>query len=301
MTTRTIRSPVEWVASQIMHILRGLLAIGRALYHVGETWGVPAPSVRRITYSDLRRALTLGYRDFTAYRGDVFFLLLLYPVLSFLLARVAFGMSLLPLLFPFASGLIILGPVAAVGLYEMSRQREHRQKINWFNGFEVIYRPAFGSILLLSLLLVAIFALWLAAAWGIFLHTVGPIGPTSVGAFVHDVLATDAGHAMIVIGIGVGFLFAMVAMVISVVSLPLLVDHDVGLDSAVKTSFRAVTANPLPIAAWSGIVVLGLIIGAVPLFLGLVVILPVLGHATWHLYQKLVEREDRADQPGVSR
>jgi len=102
------------------------------------------------------------------------------------------------------------------------------------------------------------------------------------------VFTTDAGWAMIAAGVGVGFLFALLAMSISVVSFPLLLDREVGVDTAVLTSIRAVIANPAPMAAWGLIVAGGLVIASLPFFLGLVIVMPVLGHATWHLYRQIV-------------
>ena len=145
-----------------------------------------------------------------------------------------------------------------------------------------------GGIAGLGLLLIAIFLLWLTAAAVIYGLTLGPKPPVSFGAFAHDVFATRAGWAMIVIGIGVGFLFALVVLAISVVSFPLLLDRDVKMETAIWTSVQAVRANPGPMAAWGFIVAAGLVIGSVPALLGLVIVLPVLGHATWHLYRQLV-------------
>ena len=107
-------------------------------------------------------------------------------------------------------------------------------------------------------------------------------------AFLHDVFFTSQGQTMIVLGMGVGFLFALVAMMISVVSFPMLVDRDTGLDTAIRTSFRAVLANPAPMALWGLVVAGGLLVGTALMFVGLMVVVPVLGHATWHLYRKLV-------------
>ena len=95
---------------------------------------------------------------------------------------------------------------------------------------------------------------------------------------------------MIAIGMGVGFLFAVVVLTVSVVSFPILLDRDIGLYPAIGTSIRAVLANPVPMAAWGMIVAAGLVVGTIPLFIGLAVVMPVLGHATWHLYRRLVAR-----------
>jgi uncharacterized membrane protein len=95
---------------------------------------------------------------------------------------------------------------------------------------------------------------------------------------------------MIVVGFGVGFVFAVVVLVLGVVSIPMLIDRDVGVSTAIRTSIRAVAANPVTMAIWGLFVAVALAVGSIPLFLGLVVVLPILGHATWHLYRKLVPR-----------
>ena len=148
--------------------------------------------------------LASGLRDFGAYRTDVIFLCIIYPLAGLLLASVAFGYDMLPMLFPLASGFALIGPVAAVGLYEMSRRREQGVDITWADAFGVVRAPAFGAILVLGLILLAIFLLWLAAAYAIWLITLGPVPPASIGAFVHEVLTTGAGWTMIVVGVGVG-------------------------------------------------------------------------------------------------
>jgi len=289
MTQRTIRNPVEWTGDQVLHAAHGIAATGRALHHAVETLHSPAPAVKQITAADLREVLIRGIADEGAYRTDVFFLVLGYPIICFAAAYVAFGLDMIPLLFPLASGLAILGPAAAVGLYEMSRRREEGLEVSWRNAFDVVHRPAIGGILLLGMVLAALFLGWLAAAWLIYTTTMGPALPDSAGQFMRDVLTTDAGSRMMVEGLAVGFVFALVAMAISVVSFPMMVDRDIGFDTAVRTSVRAVMANPGPMAAWGLIVAVLLAIGSIPLFVGLVVVIPVLGHATWHLYRKMVE------------
>ncbi len=284
----TIRNPVEWSWDQITHTAAAIGSAGPALHHIQETIHSPAPDVRRIGIGDVRDALEKGFDDFRAYRTDVIFLCVFYPVIGLVLARMIFGNDMLPLLFPLASGFAIIGPFAALGLYEMSRERERGLPVTWTKAFDVIRAPAIGAIAVLGLLLVAIFLLWLATAWGIYRVTLGPASPTSISAFANDVFTTTAGWVMIGVGLGVGFIFALLAMAVSVVSFPLLLDRDVGLDTAISTSFRAVRMNPIPMAAWGLVVAAGLVLGSIPLFLGLVVVMPVLGHATWHLYRKVV-------------
>jgi len=288
MTTRTIRNPVEWTSDQVVHAAHGVAATGRALHHAVETLHSPAPTVNRIEIGDLREVLAKGFSDAGAYRSDVFFLCIGYPVLCLMAAWIAFGLNMLPLIFPLASGIAIVGPAAAVGLYEMSRRREQGLEVSWRNALDVIHRPAIGGVLMLGVLLTGIFLAWLMVAWVIFENTMGPTLPTHIGEFTRDVLTTESGHLMMLYGIAAGFVFAVVAMAISVVSFPLMVDRDTGLDTAVATSVRAVMANPGPMAAWGLIVAAGLVLGSIPLFVGLVVAIPVLGHSTWHLYRKLV-------------
>lgn len=286
----TIRNPIEWTGAQLAQTAHGLASAYRSLHHIQETIHSPAPAVRRISVADVWDALAKGYGDLAAYRSDVIFLCVVYAAAGLVLARLAFGASMLPLIFPLMSGFAIVGPFAAVGLYEMSRLREQGVKAAWGNAFDVVRSPTAGAILVLGLLLIAIFLLWLLAAWIVYRYTLGPEQPASVMSFIHDVFLTDPGRTMIVVGVGMGAVFAFLAMAISIVSFPLLIDRDIGLDTAIETSIRAVVANPLSMLVWGMIVTAGLVLGSLPFFVGLVVVLPVLGHATWHLYRKLIPR-----------
>ncbi len=283
-----IRNPIEWAVDEVKLLALALRSTGHAVRGTEVSPDSPLPVIRRIGVADLRDVLARGLDDFGAYRTDVIVLCIIYPVIGLVLARSAFQYDMLPLLFPLASGFALLGPMAAVGLYEMSRRREQGVNANWAQAFGVIRSPSFGAIVVLGLVLLAIFLLWLVAAQAIYWATLGPEPPTSISTFADEVFTTGAGWAMIVVGMGVGFVFALVVLSISVVSFPLLLDRDVGLRIAVSTSVRAVVANPVPMAVWGLIVAGGLVIGSIPLFLGLIIILPVLGHATWHLYRKVV-------------
>ena len=286
MTSREhIRNPVEWTADQLW---LASLTIGSLGHSVRGSRDIALPTVRRIRTSDLRAVLMRGLADFEAYRSDVIFICLIYPLVGILLAWLSFGYHFLPLLFPLASGFALLGPVAAVGLYEMSRRREQGHRIGWIDAFGVVRSPGFGAILVLGLVLLAIFVLWMLAAAVIYQLTLGPEPPLSITAFARDVFTTSPGLRMIAVGVGVGFLFALLVLAISVISFPLLLDRDVGLYGALSTSIRAVAANPGPMAVWGLIVAGGLVIGMIPAFLGLIIVMPVLGHATWHLYRKVV-------------
>ena len=285
-----IRNPIEWSWDQLRLAALAAGSAGRSLRRVGETLHSPAPAIRRIAATDLRDVLAKGLADFGAYRTDVVFLCVIYPIVGLVLGRLAFGYGMLPLLFPLASGFALVGPFAAIGLYEMSRQREQGVTVTWANAFGVLRSPSFGAIVVLGLLLVVVFMAWLATAEVIYLVTLGPAPPASIAQFARDLFTTGPGWTLIVVGVGVGFLFALLVLAISVVSFPLLLDREVGVDTAVWTSVRAVAANPVPMALWGLIVAGGLVLGSLPFFVGLIVVMPVLGHATWHLYRKVVPR-----------
>jgi len=281
-----IRNPVEWS----LDLIRSAGSVVDSVTHVGPyREGEALPSIRRIELSDLGDALAKGLDDFAANRTDVIFLCAIYPIVGLILARLAFGYDMLPLLFPLASGFALIGPFAAVGLYEISRQRERGGSVTWSDAFAVFHSHSLGAIVVLGLLLMAIFLMWLSAAMAIYTLTLGPEPPASITAFARAVFTTDAGWALIVLGMGIGFLFALLVLLISVLSFPLLLDREVGLRTAVATSVRAVMTNPGPMAIWGLIVAGGLVVGSIPLFLGLIIVMPVLGHATWHLYRRVVE------------
>jgi uncharacterized membrane protein len=284
-----IRNPIEWSVEKLGSAGQGVREASHHLRSREEIRAELLDKVRTITIADLRAALVKGLEDFGAYRTDVIFLCIIYPLAGLVLARLTFGYDMLPLLFPLASGFALLGPVAAVGLYEMSRRREQGAEIGWGDAFGVVKAPTFGTIIALGIVLLVIFLCWMTAAYLIYAATLGPEPPTSITAFLADVLGTNAGWAMIIVGCGVGFLFAALVLTISVVSFPLLLDRDVGLSLAIATSVRAVLVNPVPMAAWGLIVAGALVLGSLPALLGLIFVMPILGHATWHLYRKVVD------------
>jgi uncharacterized membrane protein len=160
---------------------------------------------------------------------------------------------------------------------------------SWTDAFGVLRSQSIYAIIMLSVILAFMLAFWLVLSNVVYDHTLGPKPPASVAQFVHDIFTTPAGWAMAIIGIGVGFLFAVGALLISAVSFPLLLDREVPLDMAIRTSARVVLRNPVTMAIWGLIVAVGLVVGSIPALLGLIVVLPVLGHATWHLYRRAVE------------
>jgi uncharacterized membrane protein len=264
---------------------------------VGEESSHEHLAVRQIGVADLKDALAKGWNDFQAMPSHALFLCVIYPVIGMGLAGLTFGYALVPLFYPLAAGFALIGPLAAILLYELSRRREAGEAVSAGDAFKVVHSPSMGAITALGALLMLLFLVWVATAHAIYVANFGYAAPASMSQFLSDVFTTRAGWNLILIGNCVGFLFAVAALVVSVVSFPLLLDRDVGAAVALATSARAVLANPGIMALWGLIVAVLLFLGSLPVFLGLPVVLPVLGHATWHLYRKVVEPDPSPRPP----
>jgi uncharacterized membrane protein len=251
-------------------------------------------TIRTIGLSDLRRALQLGWRDFQAVPSHAVMLCAIYPVLGLVLARAVMGYSVLPLLFPMAAGFALLGPFAALGLYELSSRRERGENATAWDALEVLRSPSFGAMLGLGTLLLALFVTWVAAAQAIYIAAFGYGGATGASDFVRRVLTTRDGWWLIAVGCSTGFVFALLALCLSVVSFPLMLDRHAGALEAVVTSLRVAARNPVTVAAWGLIVAALLVVGTIPFFLGLAVVIPLLGHASWHLYRAAIAIDPHA-------
>jgi len=258
---------------------------------IGADETLARPAIRRIGVADVTDALRRGFDDFWEKPSHYVFLCLIYPIAGIVIGTWASGYNALPLVFPLISGFALLGPLAAIGLYEISRRREQGLDSSWHHAFDVRNSPALPSILLIGFMLLVLFVVWLLIAQALYVRIFGPVPPQSLSGFLHTVLTTEKGWTLIVAGNAIGFVFAAIVLLTTVVAFPLLLDRDVGAVAAVEASARAVAANPVPLAVW-GLIVAGLlVIGSLPLFAGLAIVVPVLGHATWHLYRKLIVRE----------
>jgi len=249
------------------------------------------PVIRTIGMSALHRALRLGWEDFKAVPSHAIILCLIYPVLGLVLARLVHGYSVLPLLFPLAAGFALLGPFAALGLYEMSRRRENGQPASAWDAMDVFQSPSFGAMLGLGTLLLALFVVWIMTAQAVYTAAFGYEIAANIPDFATRILTTSQGWWLIIVGCGVVFLFALISLCVSVVSFPIMLDRHASAGEAMVTSLRAVAKNPLPMAAWGLIVAVLLVLGSLPAFLGLAIVIPLLGHATWHLYRQVIEPE----------
>jgi uncharacterized membrane protein len=246
--------------------------------------------VRTITADDLTASLREGYQDFLEKRGDLVFVGLLYPLIGICAALAASGGSILPLLFPMLAGLSLLGPLVSTGFYQLAKRREQGLESSWWHFFDVFKSPSREGIFIAGIMLMAIFAAWLISAGMIYAFFFGTQPPPTVGQLLTQAFTTPQGWAMMLVGNAVGAFFAVIVLATSVVSLPMLIDKRVDAATAVRTSLRAFGANRTLLLRWGIRVGILLVIGAIPVFLGLAFVLPMLGYATWHLYTRLVDR-----------
>ena len=245
--------------------------------------------IRKIGVKDLWQALKEGFDDYNAKPTHFVFLFVIYPLFALLLTLFLVGENLLHLAFPVVAGFTILGPVISVGLFEMSRRRERGLDVTWSSAFDFVHSSSFAPIAALSIAMMLLYVAWLYMAEFLYLGLFGAVPPDSISDFATQLFTTRPGVAFIMYGTVLGFIFAFVALATSVVAFPLLLDRPASAVTAIATSVRAVTGNTLVMAVWGLIVVVLLAAGSILLLIGLVVVLPVLGHATWHLYRKLVE------------
>lgn len=246
------------------------------------------PEVRRIGISDVLDALRLGIEDFREKPSHYAFVGLIYPLAGMVLIAWSTGVDLLPMVYPLMSGFALLGPLMAVGLMEISRRREYGQDASWTQVFALRHSPALPSLLMMSVYLLTLFMIWLVVARALYLAFIGDYPTPGFLGFASGVLGHPNATALIIWGNLVGFVLALIALVVSIVAFPLLLDRDSGAASAVHTSVRAAMLNPVPVAFWGLLVAGSLAVGMATLMVGLVVIVPILGHATWHLYRRLV-------------
>ena len=250
----------------------------------------PVIPVRTLSQRDLNLSLREGWNDFLSMRGDLIFVGLLYPLVGFVAAWLTLGYNFVPLFFPVASGITLLGPIVAIGFYELARRREAGLESDWSHFFDVRKRPSADGLVTVAALLISIFMLWIVAAGGLYVALWGMNFPDSIGAFLSRLFTTPEGWTLIIVGNLVGAVFAVLVLAISVVSLPMLVDCDIEPGTAVRTSIRAFRANRGLMIRWGFTIAVLLVIGSIPIFIGLAVVLPWLGYATWHLYTHVVDR-----------
>ncbi len=244
--------------------------------------------IRKIGVTDLWQALKEGYDDFNATPSYVPFLIVIYPTFAVLLSLFLVGGDLFYLAFPLVAGFTLLGPAISIGLFELSRRREEGLDLKWRSAFEFIHSPTFAPIAALSLLMMILYVAWLYLAQMLYIGTFGMEPPASLATFWNELTTTRHGAALIMYGVGVGFLFAFASLALSVFAFPLLLDKTASTITAISVSLRGVTGNIWVMAIWGLVVTVLLTAGAFFFLIGLAAVLPILGHATWRLYRKVV-------------
>jgi len=244
--------------------------------------------VNKISTTDIWQSLYLGWKDFLQQPSHYFFVITLYPFMGFVLYFWAAGENTIQLLFPMVTGFALLGPFVALFLYEVSRRLEKGLNASWPEVFSVIKSPAIPSILILGLMLAGLFCAWMYTANILYTLFYGNEYPVSIFGFLLEVVSTPRGWMLIVVGNAFGFCFALLALCTTVVAFPLVLEHEVSALCGMRASAQAFKVNPIPLIWWGGMICCGLFLGSIVVLVGLILILPVFGHATWHIYRKVL-------------
>jgi uncharacterized membrane protein len=252
----------------------------------------PAPvKINRIGFADVKAALAQGWRDFTRAPAIGLFFGAIYAaggIAIWLLLRVYHEPWWI---IPIAVGFPLIGPFIAVGLYEASRRLAAGQPLRFGEILTVILAQRKRQVAWMAFVVLFIFWMWLYEVRMLLAIFLGFKSFSSIGAFIEVVTTTPEGIGFLIVGTAVGAAISFVLFCTTVVAIPLLLDREIDLITAIITSFKAVFQNLVPMIGW-GITIVALTFAALlPMFLGLLVVLPVLGHATWHLYTKVVARE----------
>jgi uncharacterized membrane protein len=249
--------------------------------------------VNKISLIDVWWALHLGWKDFIQQPSHYFFAMILYPFMGFVLYFWAAGENTIQLLFPMLTGFALLGPFVALFLYEISRRLEKGLDTSWVGVLSVRNSPAIPAILTLGLMLAGLFCAWMVSANILYTLLYGNEYPVSVFGFFWEVILTPRGWILITLGNGIGACFALFALCTTVVAFPLILEHEVSAVCGIRASLQAVKVNPVPLILWGAVICFGLFLGSIIVLVGLIIVLPVLGHATWHIYRKVLAFPER--------
>lgn len=248
----------------------------------------PDPVVRAVSVGEIVDALAEGLRDFQS--APVYGLTFgaIYAIGGILIVLCVSALGASYLAYPLAAGFALIGPFIAVGLYEVSRRRETGQPLSWSAVIGTIIAQSRRELGWMAFVTVFIFVIWMYQVRLLIALMLGLKSFSSLREFLLVVTTTPEGWIFLIIGHVLGAVLSLVLFSLTVVSFPLLLDREVDFVTAMVTSVRAVVTSPVPMIGWAAVIVVLLMVSAIPYFLGLVVTLPVLGHATWHLYRRIV-------------
>lgn len=244
-------------------------------------------AIRTPTFGDLTASLAKGFADFIS--EPVFGLVIggVYTFGGLLILYVANYLGYAFLGFPIMAGFALIGPFAAIALYEVSRIRERGERVTWAGVARGLTPDVMRECSYLGVLMIFLMAIWLKSGAVIYALFFG-LKLLSLSALSEALFTTGAGIGFLIVGHLIGAGFALVVFSLSVVSFPLMVDRKTDFVTALITSIRTVRSNPKLMILWGAMIGLALLAGFVSLFIGLMLVLPVLGHASWHLYRRVV-------------
>lgn len=247
------------------------------------------PKVRAITVEDVSAALAAGLRDFKSAPAFGLFFGGVYALggILFFLSTASNGWGFLS--YPLAAGFVLIGPFVAIGLYEVSRRLEAGEKLTWFPVMCSVCGGSRREIGWMALVAIFAFMAWIYVAGFLYAIFFG-MTPLDLNGLMETIFSTPRGAAFFVIGNLAGAVLATVVFALSVMSYPMLIDRDVDFVTAMITSVKAVLRSPGPMLGWGMFIAVMVMVAIMPMFLGLIVVLPVLGHSSWHLYRRAVPR-----------
>ncbi|MEM6889206.1 MAG: DUF2189 domain-containing protein [Pseudomonadota bacterium] len=253
-----------------------------------STAPAPLPTIKSITQADIRAALNEGLADFK--RAPVYGLFFgaVFSLVGVAIAWTLYRGQASYWIFPVAAGFPLIGPFAAVGVYEVSRRLETGEDLGWWGILTAGMRQQNAQLPFFAVLTVFAFLTWIVLARVIFAVSFGTSSMTNIMTSF-EVFFSGPGLMMLLIGTIVGAALAALLFSISVIGVPLLLDQNIDVVTAIITSVQSVIENREAMIFWGAVVAGAIVVAMAPLFLGMVIVFPILGHASWHIYRKVID------------